>query len=63
MKAVKENKVYKIGEQQKGSYLAQGFDITDDKGKIIERSPKSTVPYVEYKKVLDELETLKKGQK
>lgn len=54
MKAIKENKVYTITETQKDAYLSQGFDITDDKGEIIEHSPKSTVQYSEYEKLLAE---------
>lgn len=63
MLAVKQNKVYTITESEKASYLAQGYDITDAKGNIIERSPFATVPYAEYKKVVDELEALKAKQK
>lgn len=59
MKAIKNNKVYTVDEVSKAAYLAQGFDITDDKGKIIERSPSSTVSYSEYEKVLKENEKLK----
>ena len=46
MLAIKANKVYKVDEISKASYLAQGFDICDDKGKLIERSPSATVPAV-----------------
>lgn len=63
MKAVKENKVYSITEEMKATYLAQGYDITDDAGKIIERSPVSKVPYSEYEKVLKELEKTKEELK
>lgn len=59
MKAVKANKQYSIDETAKASYLAQGFDITDDNGAIIERSPQSTVPYAKYKEQLDENNRLK----
>lgn len=61
MNAVKDNKVYRIREEQKKAYLAQGFDITDDKGNVIERSPKSTVSYAEYEKVKNQLEELQRG--
>lgn len=61
MLAVKANKVYKVDEVSKKSYLAQGYDITDDKGNVIEHSPKSTVPYVQYEKVLKQLEEAKAG--
>nr|UWH96874.1 MAG: hypothetical protein [Bacteriophage sp.] len=59
MKAVKANKQYSIGAAEKASYLAQGFDIIDDNGVIIERSPQSTVPYAKYKEQLDENNRLK----
>ena len=59
MKAIKNNKVYAVDEVSQAAYLAQGFDITDDKGKIIERSPSSTVSYSEHEKVLKENEKLK----
>ena len=36
MKATKGNKVYTIDETQKAMYQAQGYDITDDVGTIIE---------------------------
>ena len=52
MKAVKNNKVYTIDETSKSAYLAQGFDITNDDGSVIERSPASTVSYGEYSKVV-----------
>lgn len=59
MLAIKANKVYKVDEMSKASYLAQGFDICDDKGKLIERSPSATVPAVkldEANKRIAELE-------
>lgn len=52
MKAVKNNKVYTIDETAKSVYLAQGFDITDDNGNVIERSPSRIVSYEEYSKVV-----------
>lgn len=36
MKASKENKVYTIDETQKDYYVAQGYDISDDEGNVIE---------------------------
>lgn len=58
MKAVKENKEYSITEENKAAYLAQGYNITDDKGNIVERSPKDTVPYSEYEKLKKKYEEL-----
>ena len=36
-----------------------GYDIVDDNGSILERSPKSTVSYGEYAKLLEENKKLK----
>ena len=52
MKAVKDNKVYTVDETTKASYLAAGFDIIGDDGKVIERSPSSTVSRKEYDELL-----------
>ena len=52
MKAKKDNKVYKVDAATKGTYLAAGYDIYDDNGKIIERSPSSTVSRKEYDELL-----------
>ena len=59
MKAVKENKVYTIDETQRKAYAAQGFDITDDSGRIIEYAAGKTVPYAKYAALLEENNRLK----
>lgn len=59
MKAVKANKQYTISETEKSSYLAQGYDILDDDGAVIERSPQAAVSYSEYEKLLNENVALK----
>lgn len=59
MFAVKDNKVYRIDENSKETYLAQGFNICDDSGKIVEYSPSATVSRADYNKVLAELNALK----
>lgn len=59
MKAVKANKQYTISETEKPSYLAQGYDILDDDGTVIERSPQAAVSYSEYEKLLNENAALK----
>lgn len=59
MKAIKANKEYRITEANKQAYLNDGYDIIDDEGKIIEYSPKKTIKYSEYQKVVKELEELK----
>lgn len=51
MKAIKDNKVYTVDDTSKGEYLARGFDIYSDDGKLIESSPSSTVS----RKAYDEL--------
>lgn len=59
MLAVKDNKVYRTDENSKDSYLAHGFDICDDNGKIVEYSTSGTVSRADYNKLLAELNTLK----
>lgn len=59
MKAVKANKEYTIAEQEQKRYIADGYDIVDDKGNIIAYGRGKTVPYEKYKKVLDELNAFK----
>lgn len=59
MKAVKNNRVYTITEQQRKTYAAQGFDIVDDSGDIIEHAAGKTVPYAQYAELLAENEQLK----
>ena len=54
MKAVKANKQYTIAETEKAAYLAQGYDIIDDSGAVVEHSPQATVTYSEYENVLNE---------
>ena len=60
MKAVKENKVYTVDETTKQQYLSQGYDITDDSGKVIETPKNKTVPYAEYEKLFVENQKLKR---
>ncbi len=60
MKAVKGNKVYTITETEKTFYVKQGFDITDDKGNIIENGAGKKVSFAEYAAVKAENEKLKK---
>lgn len=54
MKAVKANKQYTIAETEKASYLAQGYDIIDDNGTVIEHSPQATVSYSQFAALLAE---------
>ncbi|MBS5885166.1 hypothetical protein [Clostridium sp.] len=75
MKATRGNKVYTIDETQKAMYQAQGYDIVDEEGKIIQYGAGKTVSYEEYKaleekttklttenkKLKEEIKELKKG--
>ena len=59
MTAEKDNKVYTIDENTKDRYVAEGYDIRDNDGKVIAYGKGKTVPYEEYQRVLQELESLK----
>ena len=58
MKAKKGNKEYTIGEEQKQTYVKQGFDIYED-GELVERGAGKTVSANEYETLKEECETLK----
>ncbi|MGN0480345.1 MAG: hypothetical protein ACI4EV_02105 [Lachnospiraceae bacterium] len=58
MYAKKENKVYKV-DGNKEAYLAKGYDIIDESGNVVEKSPVSTVPSNKYDEVLKENAALK----
>ena len=59
MTAEKENKVYTITEEQKATYMAEGFDIRDDEGNMIAYGAGKTVAYEDYMKVVKENMALK----
>lgn len=59
LKAIKANKIYTISENEKAVYLSQGYDITDDFGNVLERSPTATVSRADYEKILEENRQLK----
>ncbi|SHJ52171.1 hypothetical protein SAMN02745163_02058 [Clostridium cavendishii DSM 21758] len=63
MKATKGNKVYIIGESEKKYYVAQGYDIVDDEGNIIEYGAGKTVEYKKYKEIEDKATKLEKENK
>lgn len=63
MKATKGNKVYTIDETQKAMYKAQGYDITDDQGKVIEYGAGKSVSYEEYKTLEEKALKLEKENK
>lgn len=58
MKAVKKNRVYTITEADKKRFVAQGYDIYDDAGNCIAYGAGKTVPFMQYKKALDEIARL-----
>lgn len=60
--AKKENKQYKFSEADtsaKKAYAAQGYDIYDENGKLVEASALAKVSAEEYKKLQKELEDVK----
>lgn len=59
MKAKKDNKIYRIVEAQKKRYLADGYDIYDDEGNLLEYSPLKKIEYNKYVAVVKENEELK----
>lgn len=63
MKATKGNKVYTIDETQKAMYQAQGYDIVDDEGKIVQYGAGKTVTYEKFKEIEDKATKLEKENK
>ena len=63
MKAVMENKVYTIDETQKAMYQAQGYDITEDDGTVIEYGAGKSVSYEEYRALEEKVIKLEKENK
>ena len=63
MKATKGNKVYTIDETKKAMYQAQGYDITDDVGNIIEYGAGKSVSYEKYKTLEEKALKLEKENK
>lgn len=59
MKAIKDNKVYSITEQEVKGYKARGFDIYDDKGNIKEYGTGKAVSAEKYEAVVKENAKLK----
>ena len=39
--------------------MAQGYDIINDNGEIVERTPQTTIAYSQYEKVVNELKAVK----
>ncbi len=63
MKASKDNKVYTIDETQKSDYAAQGYDITNDDGEVIQHGAGKKVEYEKYKELEDKATKLEKENK
>lgn len=63
MKATMGNKVYTIDETQKAMYQAQGYDIVDDEGKVIQYGAGKSVSYEEYKALEEKVVKLEKENK
>ncbi len=59
MRAVKDNKVYTITEDQQKFYTDAGFDIVDDAGTVVRYGRGKTVPYEKYAALKAELEEAK----
>lgn len=59
MRAVKENREYTITEVDVTSFKNEGYDIYDDKGKLVAYGVGKTVAYEKYAKALAEIEALK----
>lgn len=59
MYAQKLNRVIQVNEQTKDFYLNNGYDIYDDKGKVIEHGRGASVSAVAYEKLVEENEQLK----
>ena len=59
MKAVKENKVYTITDDEKERYGAMGYDILDDSGKMIEEAHGKSISYDKYLELKRENDKLK----
>ncbi|MBU3226800.1 hypothetical protein [Clostridium algidicarnis] len=63
MKANKDNKVYTIDEAQKDDYAAQGYDITNDDGEVIQYGAGKKIEYEVYKELEDKFLKLEKENK
>ena len=56
MFAQKENRVYKVTEENKKDYLKRGFDIYDEDGNLVEANPNKTISYAEHTKEVEKLQ-------
>ena len=60
MLAQKDNKTYSITDQEKKTYLADGYDIYSDAGELLERSPSAAVSWAVHEKALARIKELEK---
>ena len=58
MRAVKGNKEYSIGTEQKQFYLDAGCDIVDEYGNILERGRGNMVRAEDYEKAMERIKEL-----
>lgn len=63
MKATKGNKVYTIDESQEYMYQAQGYDIVDNEGNLLQYGAGKTVSYEKHKELEDKIVKLEKENK
>lgn len=54
MYAVKANRQYTVEKVQAAAYQAQGYDILDDGGKLLQHGAGKTFPATEYERVCRE---------
>lgn len=55
MLAIKDNKEYTVNEVDKKRYLEDGYDIYNEKGEVIEYSPKKMIRFVDHLKKIEVL--------
>ena len=58
MLAIKDNREYTISEAEQTSFAAEGYDIYDDDGKLVQYGAGKTVPWDKYAKLMARLEHL-----
>jgi len=59
MRAVKGNREYTITADAVAASAKRGFDVYDDRGKLVERAQGKAVPWVQYEALLKENSKLK----
>lgn len=55
MLAIKDNKEYNVNEVDKKRYLEDGYDIYNEKGEVVEYSPKKMIRFVDHLKKIEVL--------